>query len=368
MCRAVLAFSALLVIPLGASLEGQTTRPTEAELVNRIDSLDAILRRANNVADAADAARKEERLRVLGTQIDTFQVGPFQVVARVREAGLARRYFEQAWDRYAEALGNEPTALEGHVFIFGKGDELLGLDTDASTRVGTRYMSMDRDREISRIFGIVISKGMPEDLTTWVGNFYIRSDPTRELEWGYRSLVTTPSVVVSNCFEGVLDSCWDAMGLDHQDDWANSWYTASERRLLVSSPNSSRGARVDGIVSSCVDNQRDDACSAVLAERGATAHIPLPQGTRMTLVAQALALGGPEAYRSLATDSDAPIRDRLIQASGVSADSLISSWRSATLQARPDVHGDTQRGLWSTLFWMLILAGVSTRSTRWRLS
>jgi len=368
MCRAVLAFSALLATSLGAPLEGQTARPTEAELVNRIDSLDAILRRANSVADVADAERKEERLRLLGTQIDTFQVGPFQVVARIQEAGLARRYFQRGWDRYAEALGDQPTSLEGHVFIFGKGDELLGLDTQASTRVGTRYMSTDRDRAISRIFGNLIATGLPEDLTTWVGDFYIRSDPKRELEWGYRSLVTTPSVVVSDCFEGVLASCWDAMGLEHQDDWANRWYTAPERRMLVSSPNRSIGAMVEGVVSSCVDNQRDDACSAVLAERGATAHIPLPQGSRMTLVAQALTLGGPEGYRSLATDSDAPIKDRLVQASGVSADSLISSWRAVTLQARPDVHGDTQRGLWSTLFWMLILAGVSTRSTRWRLS
>ena len=366
MSRVTLALAAFLVIPLGASLDGQTARPMESELVNRVDSLAAILQRANSVADVADAVRKEERLRLLGTQIDTFQVGPFYVVARLKEVGLARRYFERAWGRYAETVGVEPTALEGHVFIFGKGDELLGLDTKGSTRLGTRYMSKDRERFMDRILGSVISKDLPGDLTTWVGDFYIRSDPTRELEWGYRSLVTTPAVVVSNCFEGVLDSCWDAMGLDHGDDWINSWYTASERRLLVSRRERSPGARNEGVVTNCLDNQRDDACVAVLSENAT--HIPLPQGARMTLVAQALSMGGPEGYTRLVTDSDAPLKDRLVQASGVSADSLISSWRAATLQARPDVHGDTQRGLWSTLLWMLILAGVSTRSTRWRLT
>ena len=366
MSRSILALASLLAIPFGATLDGQTTRAIESELVNRVDSLAAILRRADNVADVADAVRKEERLRLLGTQVDTFQVGPFHVVARVKEVGLARRYFERAWNRYAATVGSAPTSLQGHVFIFGGGLALLGLDTEGSTRVSTRFMSMDRDRAIGRILGGVISAELPEDLTTWVGDFYIRSDPTRELEWGYRSLVTTPAVAVSDCFDGVLDSCWDAMGLDHQDDWADSWYTASERRLLVSRRKRSPGARNEGVVANCLDNQRDDACAALLSENATT--IPLPAGARMTLVAQALSMGGPEGYTRLITASDAPLKDRLVQASGVSADSLISSWRAATLQARPDVHSDTQRGLWSTLFWMLILAGVSTRSTRWRLT
>ncbi len=102
----------------------------------------------------------------------------------------------------------------------------------------------------------------------------------------------------------------------------------------------------------------------------------------MTLLAHALALGGPEAYRRLATgsnpdalpdafpvpDTEAPLKDRLVQASGVSADSLIASWRAATLQARPDVHGDTRKLRWSSLLWLVVLAGVSTRSTKWRLT
>ena len=368
MCKPILVLATLLAILLGASLDGQTTSPIESELVDRIDSLSVILRRAENVAKVADAARNEERRSLLTARVDSFQVGPFLVVARVREVNLARRYFEQAWSRYATALGAERTSLEGRVFIFAKGDALLGLDRQGSTRVTTRFMPRDRDRAIGRILGGVIAADLPDDLRTWVGDFFIRADPTRELELAYRSLVRTASAAATDCYDGTLDRCWDALGLDHQDEWATAWYTASERRWFVRRLTLSSNPLVEGILSSCLDAEKDDACTALLVDRGAAASIPLPPGARMTLVAHALALGGPEGYTRLITDTEAPIKDRLARASGVSADSLISSWRAATLQARPDVHGDTKKSGWSSLIWLLILAGVSTRSTRWRLT
>ena len=87
MYREILALATLLTIPLGASLDGQTTHPTESQLIDRIDSLSVIMSRADDVADVADALRKEDRRRLLAS-IDTFSVGPFRVVARAREAGL----------------------------------------------------------------------------------------------------------------------------------------------------------------------------------------------------------------------------------------------------------------------------------------
>lgn len=367
MYRAILGLAALLAIPLGASLDGQTTRPTESRLVERIDSLSAILTRADSVADVADAARTEERQRRLTSQIDTFQVGPFLVVARKREAGLAKRYFEQAWAHYASIVGTEPTALDGQIFVFGK-KGLLDLDIQGGTRVSTTYMPIDRTRAIGQILGRAMGTGLPEDLQTWVDDFFIRADQTRELEWAYRSLVTTESAAVSGCYDGALARCWDAFGLDHQDEWATAWYTESERRSLVRRLNRASTASVERVVTRCLDDQRDDACAAVLAESDPAAAIPLPSGARGTLVAQALSLGGPSGYTQLMNPSDDPLKDRLVRASGVSADSLMSSWRASVFQARPDVSRDTNRSLWSTLMWFLVLAGISTRSTRWRLT
>ena len=392
MCRVILTLATLLAVPLGASLDGQATRPVESttrpvesatrpigsttgpiesELVSRIDSLSVILDRAVSVARVARAARSEERRRLLTARVDTVQVGPFSVVAPVQQMGLARRYFERAWARYAVIVGTERTPIEGHVFIFGRSELLRGLDAGGrSTRLTTRFMSRDRERAIGRVLGSVVADDFPADLATWAGNFLIRADPTVELEEAYRSLATTPSSAVTDCYDGALDRCWDAMGLDHQDEWATSWYTASERRSLVRRQTSSyTGARA-----SCVLDYWDDACTELLGDRGAAA-IPLPAGARMTLLAHTLSLGGPEAYTLLATGNpevrpppEAPLKDRLVQASGVSADSLIGSWRAATLQARPDVHGDTRRIGWSSLLWLAVLAGVSTRSTRWRLT
>ena len=134
MSRVFLVLATLLAISSGASLDGQATRPIESELVDRIDSLSVVQRRAIDEADVADAVRKEEHRGLLTARIDTFQVGPFSVVARKREVGLARRYFGRAWARYAATVGAKRTSLEGHVFIFGKGKALLGLDSQGSTR------------------------------------------------------------------------------------------------------------------------------------------------------------------------------------------------------------------------------------------
>lgn len=368
MSRVILVFATLLAIPLGASLDGQATRPIESELVDRIDSLSVLLRRAIDVADVADAVRKEERRRLLAAQIDTFQVGPFSVVARKREVGLAKRYFGKAWARYSTTVGAERTSLEGHVFIFGKGEAPLGLDSQGSTRVSTAFMSRDRALAFSRVLGRVMAADLPHDLRTWLGGFFIRADQTRELERAYRSLLRTASAAVTDCYDGALDRCWDALGLDHQDEWATAWYHPSERRLLAGRLARATNPPAEGILSGCLDDGNDEACTALLVDRGAGAFIPLPPGARMTLVAHALSLGGPEGYTRLVAENEAPIKDRLARASGVSADSLIGSWRAAALQARPDVHDDTKKSRWSVLMWFLVLAGISTRSTRWRLT
>ena len=375
MCRAIVVLAALLTIPPGTSLDGQTASPIESELVSRIDSLSVILGRVDSVAKAADVVRSEEARRFLTARIDTFQVGPFFVVTPVQQVGLARRYFERAWARYAAIVGTEGTAIEGHVFLFGKSESLRGLDSSESTRVTTRYMPSDRHRAIGRVLGVVLSADLPEDLRTWAGEFLVRADPTSELERTYRSLLTTASSAVTDCYDGALDRCWDAMGLDHQDDWVAAWYTESERRSLVRRLTPSPNPSIVGARASCLNAERDDACVAVLVDPGAAASIPLPPGARMTLLAHALSLGGPEAWRVLATGnvdaeggSEPSLKDRLVRASGVSADSLIGSWRAATFQARPDVQSDTKKLRWSSLFWLLVFAGVSTRSTRWRLT
>ncbi len=372
MYRVTLGLAALLAIPFGASIDGQTTSPLESELVNRIDSLSAILSRAEEVARVADADRREEQLRLLSARIDTFRVGPFLVVTPVGQTSLAKRYFEGAWARYAPIVGPEPTSIEGRVFIFGEREELLGLSPWGGRRVNPRFMPRDRDRAVGRILGGELASHFPNDLRTWVTEFFIRADPKPELEWAYRSLATTASAAVTDCYDGALDRCWDAMGLDHPDEWATAWYTASERQALV---RRLKQSSYPGAPASCVDDGRDDECVAALADPDVEPLIPLPPGARMTLLAEVLSLGGPEAYRQLAVGDphttpppEAPLKDRLVRASGVSPDSLIASWRAATFEARPDVNSDVGRIRWSSLFWLAVLAGISTRSTRWRLT
>ena len=89
-----------------------------------------------------------------------------------------------------------------------------------------------RARSGGRI-GYVLNESFPRDLVEWTGGFSLRIDPHRELEWAYRQLVITRSTAVADCFEGIVDRCWDAMGLAHQDEWMSMWYSAGDRIAFV---------------------------------------------------------------------------------------------------------------------------------------
>ena len=57
----------------------------------------------------------------------------------------------------------------------------------------------------------------------------------------------------------------------------------------------------------------------------------------------------------------------LIIGAAVPPDTLMARWRARTLQARPNLHAGLLLSPLSLLIWILLIAALATRSTRWRL-
>lgn len=364
----------LLILAVALSFPGalaaQESAPSQAELVHRMDSLDAAYRVADSIADIADSIRDEERRLERATSTDSMRIGPFIVIAPSQQAREARRDFERAWAPYTAFIGSEPTPIHGHAFGYQskKPYKDLGLERyerRTGVHVQQQFEFGGGVHVVGAHIGQVLSTGLPLDLRDWLASFYMREDQDSELEWTYRSLVTSRSVAVADCYEGILERCWDAMGLRHRDEWWENWYDGVQRASIVSTHF--RSARQGRAVlrAACTEGSDNDACTELLAT--GSPRVPLSPGARMSLVGHALTLGGPEAFHELSTDTEGSIEDRLVRVAGVSADELIASWREAVLAQRPDVGKDNNRSRWTSLMWLLVLAGFSMRSTRWRL-
>ena len=348
-------------------LAAQERGPDQAELIHKLDSLQAAYRIADSIADIADSIRLEERRLDRAISTDSVRIGPFVVIAPSEQAREARRDFERAWAPYAAFIGSESTSIHG--IVFGYQSERpykdIGVPRPRDLRIASQWLRGEGVYAAGQFIGGVLRHDLPEDVSVWLSDFYLREDSDRELEWTYRSLVTSRSVAVADCFEGILDRCWDAMGLRHRDGWWENWYDGAQRAWLVSIHFRSVRQDQDVLRAACLEGSDDDACVDLL---GTTRpFIPLPTTARVSLLGHALTLGGAGAFHELSTGPEGSIEDRLARVAGVPAEELIASWREAVLAQRPDVREGSRQSRWTSLMWLLVLAGLSMRSTRWRL-
>jgi hypothetical protein len=61
-----------------------------------------------------------------------------------------------------------------------------------------------------------------------------------------------------------------------------------------------------------------------------------------------------------------PPGDALRHISGLSTEELSTRWRDLILAARPNVHAGFGLTQLATALWVLLLAALAMRSTRWR--
>ncbi len=100
------------------SAGAQQARPTEADLVRRIDSLLTAMpdpREYERQAALAKAARGEEwerRVGVTDVPMSTVPVGPFSVLAPPDQMEEATELYRRAWSRYASSVGDASPLLD----------------------------------------------------------------------------------------------------------------------------------------------------------------------------------------------------------------------------------------------------------------
>lgn len=354
---------------LPAGIEGQA--PKEEALIERINALEAAHSVAVGAADRADSLQIAGERLGIDLRTDTVRVGPFFVVAPHDRAREAESYFRSAWVSYAGAVGSEPTPLHEHYFALqGERPYRHYLSIEGATDVTTSFSGARRriEHAIAQHIGHRLSSDVPEDLWEWMGGpFYLGTRPEWELEQTFRRLATTPSSATVDCYQAEATRCWDALGLAHRDTWWTSWYDREHRPSLVTRLGNDRDLR-DILIATCVEATDDAGCLATLAQLGAGGWIPLPASARMTLVRHALTLGGTGSFQRLMEPLEGSVQDRLARVAGTDAEELISSWRESVMAHRPDTRARVLGDSWIALLWLLFLAALSMRSTKWRLN
>ncbi|MBI4419935.1 MAG: hypothetical protein HY560_03850 [Gemmatimonadetes bacterium] len=347
----------LAAAALGGFAPTRAAGQTLLELRERRGRLEALYRAAQRTAARA------ESLRV--ASLDTIRQGVIAVLAAPRVTPVVREAVTVVWPLMDRTYGDAAApAAAGRPGRQGGGDDWLVLhDSALALTTATNTILRHVERQLSP------PPGHP--FNVWHGASPIAphsaQETSREMKDAYVELVTAPSPPARDCLLGDLARCRVALTLTSVTDRAAEWYDAAGRRAVVA--RLLRDREVGGYrqwANECVDARSDAACRELLRALGpAVIPAPLTTGTRQTLVRHALELGGRQAYRRF-LESRAPMEMTLAATAGVSADSLLRSWRARLIAERPLVVTTRPREAWTAVFWGTLLALLGLVSTRWR--
>lgn len=362
----------LATLALLAGTSSASAQQTEAELVQRLDSLRPLMEASDAELEAYEARRDERAaaLAAAAASVDTLRVGLMTVLTPSGQAEVARDLVREAWDeRYAD-VSSSP-GVEGTTFVVRWSDDPAPIHARGAVQRVENARSIPRARMLEQI-RFSIGQTLRNDLVGQareVGR-WVPDDPHRDHDRAsiYRQLATTRSVSTHRCLEGDVDACAASLGLGVEEDALEIWYTPEERRALVASvPNIGRTRLAVPQWNACVQAGDFAACDALLRDVRGGAWPPLPGSTRASLVGFALRRGGAGAWGRLIGSPDTPPERALELASGLPLETLVSEWRSWIIDGRPETYGGLPQRGGLALLWTLAFAAFATRSTRWRL-
>lgn len=178
-----------------------------------------------------------------------------------------------------------------------------------------------------------------------------------------RRLSTSWAGSVRRCAAGALDACATVLAPFDERGEPTRYFDPADFRTVVAS------ARLPALGDSVYFDARrrclagaDSVCARVI-ERVSLPD-PLNAQVRGTLVAHAVELGGAGAVARAAERTDAPALETLAHIAGVSADSLLGSWRARVYDALDEDRGAAGFPLlFSSLAWggLLLLASTKRR-------
>lgn len=371
---------------LGLALAGTLAAPplassaqqTEEELLGRLEALREPLEEARVAAEAAAERRELGRARRDRAPTDTVQVGAFRVVTLRDQAELARELFAEVRREDYGNVSRSP-GLEERLFTFQWSTRLRNIHVEPQGPPTTRielYRFALRTREaVKARIRDAVGAALLEDLP-W-------GTPLREWAWRpgaapdfadvYRMLAVEPSEANRACLAGDVGACRAALGLGIDDDGSlAAWFTPEERRRLVARNSSVRSLpldRDDPVMRRCYEDHDVAACDEILRNELTWMRLSTaPSPSHLSLLWYAVRRGGEGAWERLMEGLDAHPLEALAYASGMDADALLASWRAAVVESRPQAYAGIGATRWTVFFWILILAALAMRSTRWRLA
>jgi len=366
-----IAAAALLVM---SPLPG-IAQQTEAELVQRMDSLRPLLAEARSAFEAEEiAADDAARLRAAETaRVDTLHVGMVTIITPPDQVETARALFSEVWDEYFSAIEYSP-ALEAAVFPFQWSNDQVPIYTEDNGRTVelTRWALRSRVRDqIRRTIASTINYDL-SSLEAGVAH-WVSGDPLQghDMERAYRVVATTESQATRSCLAGDIAACVSALGLDTDQtvDKLETWYTPAERRSLVARTNylaNNRKSAEEWAL--CTEGKVIESCDRLLRARmGGSGWTPLPGYVRETLLSYALQSGGEGAWGRLLEHPDMEASEAMAYASALPFNELVAGWRLWLIDNRPATHEGALPKSGLALLWTLFFAALAMRSTRWRL-
>ena len=349
--------------PLSAQSAG-ATRTELSRLTRRRDSLAALWREADAVADLVDSLAH----RPPPVHLDSMRIGGLSIIATNAPMHL-RQAAESAWRVLDGFYGTSAGVLAEHPY------RIAGLDsgqlaTDAEGQWGNQ---VPRELPLDLLTHFLISSsriGEPDtDLRLWLDDAARPTQDTNAALMGvYTDLVTSPFSVAHGCLLGDMDHCASALDLDAEVEALTRRYPAPEdRRLLISLLQSyAENAGEKALARGCLDGA-DTSCIALLQTFPITARRPpLARAARQALVQLAVITGGREAYQRLVGSAGQPMTERLALTATEPIDSLVAQWRAQVFRHRPEPVAVPFGVVSAGLGWIFIFGLCGLGSSRWR--
>lgn len=345
---------------------------TVAEYSRRVDSLGRVWQ----VEQRAEHARDTVRVRALPS--DTIRVGQLVVLADSAHVQLARATAErlaplvkQRFGSFADRLGRSPIVLRTQLVKAGDEDMVESGVVDSRGALQALTLEPANPKQLVRSWqykiASVLSADLPPEIRGWLGAGLAPTAPDRST-WhqGRVALALSGTLASRECAAGAVARCVQALGLAPVPDPAFALFDAAGRQRMIADER--RALRDDDSTTfdHCVRANQYAACDSI-ARSMPPELVPmaLPGSARSTVLEYALVKGGRGAFdRMIGTPGE--IRARLEASSGESADSLVSQWRAAVMDApenAPSLDGETAI---SSLLWAALCGGLALRSSRWR--
>jgi hypothetical protein len=328
-------------------------------------------------------AERLERLRQLtrgqeasddGPRLDTLVVGRIRVVTSRVTRSDASRIAAELWDSVVAVLGSDTTLVGSPTLGLRPGPDIRVLSSDDQRSAWATYDPEDLERSAQRLFRVHgwqlmgLARALDEQAMQAVSSAR-RLDSLTEgsARVAYMELATQSWQVSVSCFRGNVEDCRYALGFGTGDHIAAVWRTPEERRRVVEEVGKRYGGYVTKLPDyvACVQTAIDAACTQVLADYKWVPRATLPEGLRASVVELALELSGDGRFGRLQSSSGS-LLDRLATTAGVTPEVLLRTWRDRVLDARPVSMPLGRATGWVAFVWVVFLAALAARSTRWR--